>query len=76
MKTLLLLLVLLSAVAHADPIIEHSPDGQYFRIYNPDGRPYYCIVELVGEYPFEKILYSGQFTRWYPATRGFYWYCE
>jgi hypothetical protein len=73
---MLLVLMLVSGLAYADPAIQYSEDGQYFRIFNPDYTDYYCIIEIGGEYPFEKIVRRGHFTRWYPAWMGFAWECN
>jgi hypothetical protein len=76
MSKLLIVLMLVSGLAYAEPYIQYSEDGQYFRIYNPDHSGYYCTIAIGGEYPFEKIVRAGYTTRWYPAWLGFAWECS
>jgi hypothetical protein len=78
MNTLSMLLVLLAFSMNADarPIHEYSDDGMSFRIFNPDDRAYYCIITLGTSYPFEKIVYPKQYTRWYSMRGGYATDCE
>jgi hypothetical protein len=66
-----LVLIAFSVAAYARPEYEFNPEGTHFRIYNPDARAYYCVITLGDGREFEKIVYPGQYTRWY-AMRGGY----
>jgi len=78
MNSLTMVLVLLAFTmgAWAKPEMIYSDDGTMFRIFNPDNRAYYCIITLGTDYPFEKIVYPGQYTRWYSMRGGYSWDCE
>ena len=63
-------------MAWAKPMTEYNPEGTHFRIFNPDTRAYYCIITLGDDYPFEKIVHPGMYTRWYSMRGGYSWDCE
>jgi len=72
----LLALILCSLMVWARPEMEYSEDGMYWRIHNPDKRAYYCFIILGDGSEYEKIIYPGMYTRWYPLRGGYEWECE
>ncbi len=70
-----LLLLLMTMPAMANPFVEMSYDGGWWRIHNPDPIAYYCWIALGTGEQFEKIVYPGSYTRWYSTWRGFKWEC-
>jgi hypothetical protein len=76
MKLFILSLSLFSALAYSMPVVQYSEDGEYFRLYNPEDRYYYCIIVVGNNYPFEKLINAGYTTRWYPTRYGFNWECN
>ncbi len=76
MKTVIALALLFCAIAEANPFVEISYDGVWWRIHNPDPVAHYCWVGLGTGEQFEKIVYPGSYTRWYPTWGGYIWECR
>lgn len=75
MNKVIYILLFISIIVMAKPMTEFSANGMYFRIYNPDDRAYYCMI-WAGDEEYEKIVYPGQYTRWYSMRGGYSWDCE
>jgi len=68
--------LLLAASVWVGVTTEYSEDGAWFRLTNTDERAYYCTIQLGDGDTFEKIVYPGRTTAWYPRRGGFSWNCE
>jgi len=70
------LLLALATVAATGVETDYSEDGAWWRLVNHDESAWYCTIQLGNGDRFEKILYAGRSTRWYPRRGGFSWSCE
>jgi len=71
-----ILFMLFSVSAWAWPGVQYSDDGRYWRLHNPDDRPYYCWVMMGDGREVEKILYAHSTTSWYSTHGDFIWECS
>jgi hypothetical protein len=67
---------LILAVYMAFPVMEHSEDGQFVRIYNGTPDPFYCWIVLDNGRNIGRILYAGQATPWRYRYQIIDWGCE
>jgi len=75
MKTALLVVLMCCVPVGAYPVEQYSRDGQYFRLYNPDPRGWYCQVRGPRGWAVEWILRAGNGSKWYPNGESLSWQC-